>query len=65
MKKLILVLTVFAAAAAFVPQPAAAQTCTTTYNRCLNETWDTSGGTRLLADLECMAAYMGCVRRLF
>lgn len=47
-----------------VPEPAQARgaECTRAFERCLNDTWDTKGITRLLADIECTAEYLGCVR---
>lgn len=41
----------------------AATACLDTYYRCLNDTWDTKGITRFLADLECGTQYIGCLRR--
>lgn len=40
----------------------AAKTCVETYEQCLNDTWNTSGLTRYLANLECAARYAGCLR---
>jgi hypothetical protein len=62
MTKLILMFTIAVGLVAYAPAPAAAQDCTASYEKCLNDTWDTSGATRLLADIECFAAYIGCVR---
>jgi hypothetical protein len=46
-----------------IATPAAnAATCVQIYEKCLNDTWDTSGFARILADLECAAKYAGCVR---
>jgi hypothetical protein len=42
----------------------AATTCLDTYYKCLNNTWDTSGFERFLADLECGTEYIGCLRKL-
>jgi hypothetical protein len=64
MSKVILTLSLAMAAAVFVPQPVAAEDCTRQYMRCLNDTWDTSGWLRVLADLECGAQYAGCVAGL-
>ena len=51
------------AASALTPSLAsAAKTCVETYEQCLNDTWDTSGLTRYLANLECAARYAGCLR---
>jgi hypothetical protein len=63
MTKLIVIAAIAAGAAIFAPQPMSAQSCTQGYEQCLNDTWDTSGFTRLMADIECFAAYVGCVRR--
>jgi hypothetical protein len=52
-----------AALAATTPAAADAATCVDVYYKCLNDTWDTSGITRYLADLECAARYVGCVRK--
>ncbi|HEY0808770.1 MAG TPA: hypothetical protein VGD49_01365 [Longimicrobiales bacterium] len=45
------------------PIAANAATCVDIYQQCLNDTWNTSGLTRILADIECGAKYAGCVRR--
>jgi hypothetical protein len=45
------------------PAVASAATCLDGYYQCLNDTWDTSGFSRILADLECGARYAGCMRR--
>ncbi|HEX7119537.1 MAG TPA: hypothetical protein VF212_12155 [Longimicrobiales bacterium] len=37
--------------------------CTTSYMWCLNDSYDTRGMLRFLADVECLAEYIGCVRR--
>lgn len=57
-------LALLAALGAGVPGQARAATCVDGYNKCLNDTYDTSGWTRILADVECFAGYLGCVRRL-
>jgi hypothetical protein len=62
MTKLMLMFTLAVGVVAYAPAPTAAQDCTEGYEKCLNDTWDTSGTTRLLADIECFAAYIGCVR---
>lgn len=64
MTKLIVLAAMAAGAAVFVPQPVAAQSCTEGYEKCLNDTAHTSGFTQVMADIECFAAYVGCVRRL-
>ena len=48
--------------AAGTPAAASAATCVQIYQTCLNDTYDTSGITRILADLECAAKYVGCIR---
>jgi hypothetical protein len=63
MTKLILIATLAAGAAVFAPQPVVGESCTEGYIKCLNDTADTSGFLRLMADVECFAAYVGCVRR--
>lgn len=63
MTKLAFILAAGVGAVTFVPQQATAQTCTRSYQKCLNDTWDTEGATRLLADVECAAVYAGCVRK--
>jgi hypothetical protein len=40
----------------------AAKTCVQIFEECLNDTWNTSGISRVLADLECAARYAGCLR---
>jgi hypothetical protein len=46
-----------------VPTEARATDCTKGFERCLNDTWDRTGLLRLMADIECTAEYIGCVRR--
>jgi hypothetical protein len=64
MTKLILIAATAAVAAVAAPRPVAAEDCVKGYEQCLNDTYDTSGATRILADIECFAGYVGCVRRL-
>ncbi len=59
----IMPLALLIAAGAGLPGQARAAICVDGYNKCLNDTWDTSGWQRLLADVECFAEYVGCVRR--
>lgn len=59
----ILPLALLVAFGAGAPDKAEASGCTRGYQQCLNDTWDTSGFTRVLADAECFADYVGCVRR--
>jgi hypothetical protein len=40
----------------------AAKTCVEVFEQCLNDSWNTSGLTRYLANLECAARYAGCIR---
>lgn len=61
MTKFMIALTVGASALAFAPQEAAATECTENYNKCLNDTWQYTGFTQVLADVECFAEYVGCV----
>lgn len=63
MTKLILIASIAAGTVVFAPQPVAAQSCTEGYEQCLNDTHDTEGLVQLLADVECFAAYVGCVRK--
>jgi hypothetical protein len=42
----------------------AAKTCLEVYYECLNDTWDTSGIERVIADAECGARYVGCLRKV-
>ncbi len=64
MTKFIVTAAIVAATAVLAPQPLAASECVKGYESCLNDTYDTSGLTRVLADIECFAGYVGCVRRL-
>ena len=41
----------------------AATTCADAYDKCLNDTWNTSGFTRILADAECGIKYYSCIRK--
>lgn len=63
MYKLLIAFVVGASALTFSPQPVAAANCTREYQQCLNDSWDTSGATRELANIECAAGYYGCVRK--
>jgi hypothetical protein len=65
MTKLILMAAIVAGATVFVPQPVAAQDCTREYQTCLNDTSDTTGFTRWLADIECFARYTACIKNLY
>lgn len=55
-------LAAFLAVAAGVPTQARAAACLDGYYGCLNDSWDTSGLAQILADIECFAGYVGCVR---
>ena len=46
-----------------VPTEARAAECTDAFEQCLNDTYDRKGLYRLMADIECTAEYIGCVRR--
>lgn len=52
---------------AMLPEPAAAgifddiDACSAALMGCLNDSWDTSGFWRLVADLRCGIGYGGCV----
>lgn len=63
MKKLIAVLTLAVAMVGFAPRPAVAleASCTDSYVKCLNDSYDLEGILRTMADLECFAEYTGCV----
>lgn len=61
MKKIMLILTLAATAASFTPRAAAAQECTNGYTRCLNDTHETEGFIRVMADIECFSKYLKCV----
>lgn len=59
----IMPLVLLIAGTAVVPAPASAASCTEGYMRCLNDSYDTSGLLRVMADMECLFEYVGCVRR--
>jgi hypothetical protein len=59
----ILPMAIMLAVAAAVPPRAMAASCLNGYYRCLNDSWDTSGISRILADIDCFSGYVGCVRR--
>jgi hypothetical protein len=40
----------------------AAKTCLDAYYQCLNDSWETTGLERTLADLECGLRYYGCMK---
>lgn len=65
MKKLLAVLVFTLAAVAFTPESAIAQTatCTNNYTKCMNDSWMTDGWLQMMADVECFADYVACVRR--
>jgi len=44
------------------PGQASASSCTAAYDKCLNDSWDTSGIRRIMADIDCFAEYIGCVK---
>ena len=49
---------------AIAPSVASAATsCVAVFEKCLNDTYDTSGLTRYLANLECASRYAGCLRQ--
>lgn len=62
MKRIILGLAFVLGLVAFAPQPAAAEDCALSYARCLSDTWYLTGLLRMLADIECGADYVGCIR---
>jgi hypothetical protein len=63
--KITKLLLVLAVASAGVPAAAdAAKTCQDQLNQCLNDSYDTKGFSRFLADVECSAQFAGCIRRL-
>jgi hypothetical protein len=64
MTKLVLIATIAVGTVVFAPQPTAAQACTEAYEKCLNDTYDKTGVARILADMECMAGYIGCIRQI-
>lgn len=45
------------------PEKAEASSCSSAYEQCLNDSWHTEAFTRVLADIDCLAEYVGCVRR--
>lgn len=44
------------------PSIAAAKQCVDQYYMCLNDSWNTSGIFRYIADVKCLLQYLGCVR---
>lgn len=61
MTKLMLMFTIVAGAALLTPQEVEAADCTRQYSQCLNDSYDTSGLLRHLADLECGVRYAACL----
>ncbi len=61
MTKLIIILSVAIGALTLGVDPVSASSCTTQYEKCLNDSWDTKGATQLMADVDCGAEYVGCV----
>lgn len=58
-----MLLAVMVLTALMLPAVASARTsCIGIYELCLNNSWNTSGITRMLADIECAARYAGCIR---
>ena len=45
-----------------LPATADARTCLDSYYTCLNDTWNTKGLARVLADLWCGGSYLNCLR---
>lgn len=62
MTKLMLVLAIAGSAMTLAPQPVAASGCTDDYVKCLNDTHALQVVLRTMADVECFADYIGCVR---
>ena len=62
MTKLILILSAAAGLAVLTPDAAAAS-CAGDYVRCLNDSYDYPEPFQTMADVECAAKYVGCLRR--
>jgi hypothetical protein len=62
MKRIIIGMAFVLGVVAFAPQPVAAEDCARGYASCLNDSWDLSGLLQVLADIECGADYVGCIR---
>lgn len=45
------------------PGIASAQECVDQYMKCLNDTHDKKGVLQVMADVECFAKYVGCLKR--
>lgn len=63
MRTTAMVLTMIAVAGIAPGLASAATSCTATYEKCLNDTWDMKGVAQYLANLECGARYAGCIRQ--
>ena len=61
-KTMLMVLTLAAGAASLAPMPVTAQACTDGYLKCLNDTHETKKFVRMMADIECFADYLKCIR---
>lgn len=62
MIKTMLAVFIGASALVFVPQPVAASSCADAYTRCLNDSYHYDDAMIILADIDCFAEYVGCVR---
>lgn len=58
----ILMALLIAVGAALPSQAAANTSCGDAYDRCLNDSYDTSGWRRTMADLECGARWARCIK---
>lgn len=53
------------AAGVTMPAPADAAPCTSSYQRCLNDSYSMKGIAEYMANLECGAGYAGCIMLIF
>ena len=64
MRTKMMIFAITAVSAVSPSMASAAKTCVEVYQQCLNDTYNTSGITRYLADIECAARYAGCLRQV-
>ena len=63
MRTTVMLIAIIAFSTAAPAIASAATSCADAYDKCLNDTWNTSGFSRILADAECGIRYYSCIRK--